>query len=67
MQFYQDTLVIDEDKNQTEKENGEEDTKKDKDHVFDDEKDNRDDDDIGSNSKYFNFLITNIVLLHAKI
>lgn len=53
LQFYQDTLVIDEDKNQTEKENGEEDSKKDfKDHIFDDEKDNRDDDDIGSNSKY---------------
>ncbi|KAH0945232.1 hypothetical protein HN011_002524 [Eciton burchellii] len=48
--FYQDTLVIDEEKNQTEKENSEEDLKKDKDQVFDDEKDNRDDDDIGNNT-----------------
>lgn len=51
-------MVIDEDKNQTEKENSgfEEDLKKDKDQIFDDEKDNRDDDDIGSNSKYFDSL-----------
>lgn len=49
LQFYQDTLEIEDDKEQREKENMEEDLKKDKD-LIDDEKDNRDDDD-GSNSK----------------
>ncbi|XP_029170568.1 serine/threonine-protein phosphatase 1 regulatory subunit 10 isoform X2 [Nylanderia fulva] len=50
--FYQDTLEIEEDKDQREKENSEEDLKKDKDDLkmFDDEKDNRDDDDSRSNT-----------------
>lgn len=50
-QFYQDTLEIEEDKDQREKESGEDESRKDKDQMFDEEKDNRDDDDIGSNSK----------------
>ncbi|XP_032677519.1 serine/threonine-protein phosphatase 1 regulatory subunit 10 [Odontomachus brunneus] len=45
--FYQDTLEIEDDKEQ--KENSEEDLKKDKDLAMDDDKDNRDDDD-GSNT-----------------
>lgn len=54
LQFYQDTLEIEEDKDQREKDNGEEESKKDKELVIlDDEKDNRDDDDSRSNSKYF--------------
>lgn len=49
-------MEIEEDKDQREKENSEEESKKDKDQVLDEEKDNRDDDDIGSNSKCFNHL-----------
>ncbi|KYM98140.1 Serine/threonine-protein phosphatase 1 regulatory subunit 10 [Cyphomyrmex costatus] len=48
--FYQDTLEIEEDKDQRERESGEEESKKDKDQLLDEEKDNRDDDDIGSNT-----------------
>lgn len=55
LQFYQDTLEIEDDKEQREKENSEEDLKKDKDLTMDDDKDNRDDDD-GSNSECINLL-----------
>ncbi|XP_071633343.1 uncharacterized protein Pnuts [Temnothorax longispinosus] len=48
--FYQDTLEIEEDKDQRERESGEEELRKDKDQAFDEERDNRDDDDIGSNT-----------------
>lgn len=48
--FYQDTLEIEEDKDQREKESGEEESRKDKDQILDEEKDNRDDDEIGSNT-----------------
>ncbi|XP_011154465.1 serine/threonine-protein phosphatase 1 regulatory subunit 10 [Harpegnathos saltator] len=47
--FYQDTLEIEDDKEQREKENSEEDVRKEKDLAIDDDKDNRDDDD-GSNT-----------------
>jgi len=57
LQFYQDTLEIDEDKDQRERES-EEESKKDKDLILDEEKDNRDDDDIGSNSMYFIIILT---------
>ncbi|KAL6440151.1 hypothetical protein ACFW04_003040 [Cataglyphis niger] len=46
--FYQDTLEIEEDKDQREKENNEEDAKKDQ--ALDEEKDSRDEDDIRSNT-----------------
>lgn len=57
LQFYQDTLEIEEDKDQREKESGEEESRKDKDQMLDEEKDNRDDEDIGSNSKYFSIIL----------
>lgn len=56
LQFYQDTLETDEDKEQKEKENSDDDLKKDKEETTDDQKENRifksdADDDTGSNSK----------------
>lgn len=50
LQFYQDTLEIEEDKDQKEKDNNDEDAKTDKD--LEDDKYSKDDDDTGSNSKY---------------
>ncbi|XP_036139785.1 serine/threonine-protein phosphatase 1 regulatory subunit 10 isoform X2 [Monomorium pharaonis] len=48
--FYQDTLEIEEDKDQREKEFTDEESKRDKDQVLDEEKDIRDDDDSRSNT-----------------
>lgn len=58
LQFYQDTLETDEDKEQKENDNSDEDTKKVKEDTGDDQKESRIfksdiDDDTGSNSKIF--------------